>query len=179
MCCHPKEKEFDNPPHLLHHLINWKRAPLKPRSKKVIRERRHPNHVIQASINNKLLSREFWMSYKSFIKHCSFLYSDLKTKAKRTWSDAIHPKSKLLIAFLYFAGGSHLDLIQIHGIGRTMCYIMTCIQKVIYAVLKNHVSGQPAWPFLGSCWTNMRTQTKRARGIESPDAFIRLSIEYD
>jgi hypothetical protein len=26
------------------------------------------------------------------------------------------------------------------------------------------------------CWTNMRTQTKRTRGTENPDAFIRLNM---
>jgi hypothetical protein len=29
------------------------------------------------------------------------------------------------------------------------------------------------------CWTNMRTQTKRTRGTENPDAFILLNIEYN
>jgi hypothetical protein len=28
-----------------------------------------------------------------------------------------------------------------------------------------------------SCWTNMRTRTKRTRGTENPDAFIRLNTE--
>jgi hypothetical protein len=27
-----------------------------------------------------------------------------------------------------------------------------------------------------SCWTNMRTRTKRTRGTENPDAFIRLNM---
>jgi hypothetical protein len=26
------------------------------------------------------------------------------------------------------------------------------------------------------CWTNMRTRTKRTRGTENPDAFIRLNM---
>jgi hypothetical protein len=29
------------------------------------------------------------------------------------------------------------------------------------------------------CWTNMRTRTKRTRGTENPDAFIRLNTECD
>jgi flagellar basal body-associated protein FliL len=32
---------------------------------------------------------------------------------------------------------------------------------------------------IGECWTNMKTRTKRTRGTENPDAFIRLNIEYD
>jgi hypothetical protein len=27
------------------------------------------------------------------------------------------------------------------------------------------------------CWTNMRTRTKRTRGTENPDAFIRLNMQ--
>jgi hypothetical protein len=101
-------------------LIYRKRAPPSNKREKP-RERRHPNHVIQALINNnKLFSRDFWMSYKSFNKLYSFLYSDLKAKAKCTRSDAIHLKTKLLVSLRYFAGGSHLNLIRIHGIGRTM-----------------------------------------------------------
>jgi hypothetical protein len=66
-----------------------------------------------------------------------------------TRSDAIRPKTKLLISFCYFAGGGHLDLIQVYRIGRTMCYA-TCIQKILYAVLKNHEFGQPTWLILDS-----------------------------
>jgi hypothetical protein len=31
----------------------------------------------------------------------------------------------------------------------------------------------------GVCWTNMRTRTKRTRGTDNPDAFIRLNTECD
>jgi hypothetical protein len=132
-----------------HYLIHWKRAPPKPKSKKVIRERRHPNHVIQALIKDKLFLREFQMRRESFNKLYSFVFSDLKAKAKCAQSDAVHPKQNYLLpCFLrYSAGGSYLDLIQIHEIGRTKCYI-TCIQKLISTILKNHELGQWVWPVL-------------------------------
>jgi hypothetical protein len=31
--------------------------------------------------------------------------------------------------------------------------------------------------FLTSCWTNMRTRTKRTQGTENPDAWIRLNMQ--
>jgi hypothetical protein len=35
-----------------------------------------------------------------------------------------------------------------------------------------------SFPSVGvrDCWTNMRTRTKRTRGTENPDAFIRLNM---
>jgi hypothetical protein len=85
------------------------------------------------------------MSYKSFKKLYRLLYSDLKPHAKCTRADAIHPKTKLLVALRFFAGASYLDLVRIHGIGKTTCY-SSCIKKVIQSIHKNKEIGQPKWP---------------------------------
>jgi hypothetical protein len=117
--------------------------------------------VIQASLNDNLFATEFCMSYKSFKKLYGLLYLDLKPSAKNTRIDAIHPKTKLLIALHLFAGASYLDLMRIHGIGMTTCY-QTYIQTVINAILKNQETGQPKWPKLN---TEVKTYTDAWKGI--------------
>jgi hypothetical protein len=58
------------------------------------------------------------------------------------------------------------------------------------AAMAMHMAGLPVYTimligrwssdaFLIYCWTNMRTRTKRTRGTENPDAFIRLNTECD
>jgi hypothetical protein len=68
--------------------------------------------VIQALLNDNLFATEFHMSYNSFKKLYGLLYSDLKPLAKNTRIDAIHPKTKLLIALRFFAGVNYLDLMH-------------------------------------------------------------------
>jgi hypothetical protein len=61
-----------------HHLLFNKTAyPPCRRGKKIKRPRRHPNHVIQASLNDNLFATEFRMSYKSFKKLYGLLYLDV------------------------------------------------------------------------------------------------------
>jgi hypothetical protein len=117
--------------------------------------------VIQALLNDNLFATEFRMSYKSFKKLYGLLYLDLKPSVKNTRIDAIHPKTKLLVALRFFAGASYLDLMRIHGIGRTTCY-QTCIQLVINAILKNQEIGQPKWPKLDA---EVKTYADAWKGI--------------
>jgi hypothetical protein len=44
----------------------------------------------------------------------------------------------------FFAGVSYLDLVRIHGIGKTTCY-SSCIKTDIQAIHKNKEIGQPKW----------------------------------
>jgi hypothetical protein len=48
-----------------------------------------------------------------------------------------------------------------------------------YGVKGSSCTTNNALPYDSDCWTDMRTRTKRTRGTENPDAFIRLNIEYD
>jgi hypothetical protein len=129
---------------LLYALLNLTDDAKATRKSKQKRKRRDPNDLVRESVNDGLFEREYRMGVKAFHKLLGLLEPSISPSPNNKRDDALDAKTVLMITLRFLAGASYIDILRIHGLGRstTVSHVKRCIK----AIAQHKDIGLQKWP---------------------------------
>jgi hypothetical protein len=117
---------------LVYALLNLTDDAKATRRTKRKRKRRDPNDLIQESLHDGLFEREYRMGINAFNKLLGLLEPSIAPSPNNKRDDALCAKTVLMMTLRYLAGASYIDILRIHGVGRstTFSHIKHCIKVI-------------------------------------------------
>jgi hypothetical protein len=123
-----------------------KRRKYPSRRGKKCRVRKHPDVLLQESLNDGMFQREYRMSHIFFCKLFNDLFGDgLYTSPRNRRDGVILPKTKLMMMIRYLAGASYLDILRIHH-GVSKQAVFKHIAIVLKLIANSESLGVVEWP---------------------------------
>eukprot|EP00904_Undaria_pinnatifida_P012574 jgi/Undpi1/8447/HiC_scaffold_25.g10914.m1 len=108
------------------------------RARATKRKRLNWKRHASASVREKSFRRKYRMDEPAFNKLVEILRpvieADEKYARLRTKSGVISVETRVAIALRFCAGGSYLDLQDVHGVSKTSCY--SCFHQVVDAIIE-------------------------------------------
>jgi DDE superfamily endonuclease len=108
------------------------------------REHVDPMRILALGVSDGNFKQEYRMSKESLFKLHSLLQPDLVESPKNQRGDVIDSLTKVMIGLRYLAGSRWVDIVRIHGVGRSTVFKVT--QDFVRACVKHPLLGKPKFP---------------------------------